>query len=211
MKEGNTITFTVRDVVTEGFSEIFGVIDDIETPAAYADGSTTEVVAVFSATGIPQTDSKPYLIFVMEDDGNGEPYRLRIEYNEFVETTPKEFAITSSSFDSCSFAGGCSYQINAEGIAAMLLNKNNCVDVCGNECVLQTDNYDSTVAYCTVPHMATDYSVENYKITETKVLKGTEFPNDFLTDGDLTKIFKPDYKKCEFGTTMKPGHIGVLD
>ena len=53
MKDGDTITFTVRNTATEGFSEIFGVIAGIETPAAYTEGSTTEIVAVFSATGIP--------------------------------------------------------------------------------------------------------------------------------------------------------------
>jgi hypothetical protein len=61
--------------------------------------------------------------------------------------------------------------------------------------------------------LATTFSVDNYKIQESRPLEGKVFPeNSVLTDMN-TIVDHKDTKTtgCNFGMTFKKGHVGVLD
>jgi hypothetical protein len=66
---------------------------------------------------------------------------------------------------SCSFAGGCTYAIEASGLTAALMNSSNTVTICSNVCQLRVDLSDSNTAVCEVPSLATTFSVADYTIS----------------------------------------------
>lgn len=112
----------------------------------------------------------------------------------------------------CSFAGGCSYAIEASGLTAALMNPQNYVEVCGSPCALRTDLSDGDFAVCEVPELATSFSAKTYSVTEPAVLYGTVFPaNSVLYDNELVTNHIDRRNDCTFGMTFKEGHVGVLD
>jgi len=78
---------------------------------------------------------------------------------------------------------------------------------------LREDLSSSTAAVCELPKLATTYSVDNYKITESETLYGTEFPaGTVLYDHDTIVPYEADEStECTFGMTFKEGHVAVLD
>jgi hypothetical protein len=96
---------------------------------------------------------------------------------------------TTSSL-SCSFAGGCTYAIESDGLFATLKNSANEVKVCGSTCTLREDLSSASSAVCELPKLATTYSVDNYQVTESQVLYGTEFPaGTVLYDADTVVYY----------------------
>ena len=69
----------------------------------------------------------------------------------------------------CSFQGGCSYSVTANGLTSALLpgefeEKSNRIEVCGQVCELDVSTSDASQATCTVPPVATSYSASNFEI-----------------------------------------------
>jgi len=75
----------------------------------------------------------------------------------------------------CSYQGGCSYEVTANGLTATLKqNPADEIDVCGETCVLDEVKSTAAKAVCTLPRLATTYSATNYKVvTSGSLLKGT--------------------------------------
>jgi hypothetical protein len=74
-------------------------------------------------------------------------------------TVSKTLSVTATSQNlQCSYAGGCSYAIESEGLYATLKNSQNSVSVCGNKCLLRDDLSSAAYAVCDVPAIATSYS-----------------------------------------------------
>jgi len=71
----------------------------------------------------------------------------------------------------CSFNGGCSYEITADGLSNNIetLPDENYITVCGIECVYDEDNSDDSVTTCTIPALSTLYSDSTFTITEESV------------------------------------------
>jgi hypothetical protein len=66
---------------------------------------------------------------------------------------------------SCSFQGGCSYTVTANGLTSTISgDSSSYVDVCGRECVLDSTASTSTAATCTLPYVSTAYSASTYSI-----------------------------------------------
>jgi hypothetical protein len=58
-----------------------------------------------------------------------------------------EFSVSDSSSGlQCSFAGGCSYEVTANSLIAMIKNdpENNHVTICNEECVLNEEESSTT-------------------------------------------------------------------
>lgn len=93
---------------------------------------------------------------------------------------------------SCSFAGGCTYEVEGNGIAgALQSNPNNSITVCGNDCVLDVDQSTGSSAACTLPPLATTYSAGEYDLLRPKDMEveytGTGLDLSKLTDGINTQ------------------------
>ena len=167
------------------------------------------VMANWDATGIAAAvDGVPSLYFVHSSD----------QYTHFatmladVKIT-KDLSVSSSTTGlSCSFAGGCTYAIESSGLTATLQKDDSHIKVCGSECTL-TDDSDGSFAVCSLPPLATTFSVDNYKISESHTLEGEVFPADsVLYDDDVSIDHVDDSASgCNFGITFKKGHVGVLD
>lgn len=80
-------------------------------------------------------------------------------------TFEKTLSVTATTTDlECSFAGGCTYSVEAEGLYATLLDSENYISMCGQLCTLRDDLSSASAAVCELPHLATTYSVDTYTI-----------------------------------------------
>lgn len=172
---GNQITFaglnfpldSTAVATVSGIAADSVLVVDVET-----------VVATWASTGVPAVvDATPTLEFVYGD------------YSMFAimqGSVTKDLQIVSTSEAlSCSFAGGCTYAIEAEGLFATLLDSKNRVDVCGNPCVLRDDLSDASYAICELQQLETTYSIEQYQLKDSAELHETVFPeNSGLYDSD---------------------------
>lgn len=125
-----------------------------------------------------------------------------------------EIDITSTTTDLvCSFAGGCTYAIEASGLYATLLNTENSIKICESECILREDLSDAAFAVCELPPLATTYSVDSFTIAESAILSGEVFPTDsVLVDGDNTiDYYSSASTGCNFGMTFREDYVAVLD
>jgi hypothetical protein len=88
---------------------------------------------------------------------------------------------TSSSAVSCSFAGGCRFEVTANGLASQLHHNAtaNAITVCGQPCAYNDTASNDTHAVCHVPAMSTVYSNAQFGIArESEDLKtGAYFGN----------------------------------
>lgn len=169
--------------------------------------SDNEVLASWDLTGIPAVSASPALWF----SHNDEVYMLYAVVTGVTVDKSVEVISTTAAL-SCSFAGGCTYAIEAAGLYATLMDDANSVEMCGSECVLREDLSDATYAVCQVPPLATTYSVQEYSIAGSQVLNATVFPaGSLLYDDDLTIDHTANSAGCSFGMNFKKDHVAVLD
>jgi len=219
LTDSATITFTGQNFFTSGY-----------TPKAQFNGVDADEVTIDSVTtvtakwnkGVPTTGAAtaPKLWFVKasrrllaaSDDSPLQHYAT----NAATLENPLEITASTSGL-SCSFAGGCNYEVTAKGLSTLLTDsKNNNIEVCGNVCEYQPDESNSDKAVCRVPQISTTYSDREFKIAEsTEMLKtgvyfGTndKFGNAF--DGDLLNNSGDDSADCEVGMSFKEKHVGLI-
>lgn len=115
----------------------------------------------FGTTGVPAVSVLPVLYF---QHTNG--YQMHTYLNSTVTFSKTQTVTSSTSGLQCSFAGGCQYAIEADGLYATLLDSTNELQVCGSTCTLRDDLSSAAYAVCELPALATTYSIDNYKIIE---------------------------------------------
>lgn len=118
----------------------------------------------------------------------------------------------------CSFAGGCLFEITAGGLSTLLQgdSKNNMITVCDSTCEYQDDLSTASKAICKVPSVSTSYSNENFKILKesedlnTGELFGSnaDFSNAF--DNDLLNNSGDKSANCHIGVKFKENHVGLI-
>ena len=173
---GNQITFNGLGFPTSDYTAR-AVFNGLEASTVDI-VSSVQVVATWDTTGLPAATDIPVLQFV-STIGDFSMFAINA-----VELT-KELELVSTSSDlSCSFAGGCTYAVESQGLYATLLDSNNRIDICGNTCELQSSLSDSSYAVCSVPALETEWSADNYAITESAWLYGTVFPEDSVLHDD---------------------------
>jgi hypothetical protein len=203
----NTVTFTGSGFLQADLSAS-AVVNGIQADQVSVI-SDTEVVAAWTSTGIPASTIAPVLEF-HHNDG----YSFTAALNEVVVFAFTQEVTASTQGLECSFAGGCTYSIESEGLYASLLNSDNQIHVCGSTCALREDLSNANYAVCELSKLSTTYSVDNYKIRESEDLQGEVFPADseILHDGLTVEHYESSLSSgCEFGVTFKEGHVAVLD
>lgn len=203
-KNGNSIIFVGSGFPTTDFTA-HASVGGVE--ASSVTSFNNEVMASWAATGIPAATGETPLVWFEHSSG---------QYTHFAKVSgaiDHTIEVTSTSMVECSFAGGCQYEIGAQGLTATLMSStDNTVEVCGTQCVLDESISTADVAVCVVPSLATTYSVEQFKITESHDLSGKVFPADsVLQDDDVQTDHTATAAECTFGMTFKQDHVGVLD
>ena len=116
----------------------------------------------------------------------------------------------------CSFAGDCTYEVTANGLASIIRQnpEDNYVSVCSEKCVFDEEASTATVTKCKIPKISTVYSNDNYDIAkESENLKGTIFgTGDYALAFDDKLIEGPSVLSgnCHLGMEFKEGHVGLL-
>jgi hypothetical protein len=92
----------------------------------------------------------------------------------------------------------------------------NQIRVCGYLCTPNPAESTGTVTKCSVPALATQHSIDNFKITGEQYLMGTPFSsNSALTmtvwDGSHQNGWTSTARNCFFGTAFRAGYIGELN
>ncbi len=94
----------------------------------------------------------------------------------------------STSGLSCSFQGGCPYEVTAPGLSASLLDsESNYIEVCGNKCEIDASKSNADTATCSLPLVSTAFSASTYEIvTQGKIHDGTW--TGTASDEELAKL-----------------------
>ena len=119
----------------------------------------------------------------------------------------------------CSYEGGCSYTIEANGLASSLLDsESNSIDMCGNPCAIDEAASSPSETVCTLPHISTAWSAEHYDIVVSGMLhdgvwSGTASQSELakLTDDKNMIDMEDSSSNCYFQIQYKDDHVGVLD
>ncbi len=90
------------------------------------------------------------------------------------------------------------------------------VRVCGQICKPLLSDSSPTVTKCSLPGLATAYSIDQYKIVEESYVMGVAFSsNSALTntvwDGSHQNGWTSTARNCFFGTAFRAGYVGVLN
>jgi hypothetical protein len=136
---------------------------------------------------------------------------LYIAYQDPVILIPANPVFVHQCSDSiiCGYAGGCEYEIEADGLATSLepgvfYENNNRLEVCGRICEPDLEKSDFYTVFCTIPDLPTSYSIENYgtSIIENVVTAAYSLtssnPSELykLTDGDLSEDYEDSSVPC---------------
>ena len=92
----------------------------------------------------------------------------------------------------CSFNGGCTYEVTADGLTSTLkANAENKIDVCGETCVMDETASNASKVVCSLPYLASTYSATNYEIVKSgRVHDGTW--TGTASDAELAKLIDRD-------------------
>jgi hypothetical protein len=150
---------------------------DVESTTATINVGLSEVTATFADLGIPISGATPALPYIFFVDTNGvrhlacqDPSTSGFQKDVTVDTP------NSTSGVQCSFAGGCTFEVAASGLAASLkADDQNKITICGETCVFQEALSDDTKATCTLPPLKTTYSASNYGLMNSGVLTPSDF------------------------------------
>jgi hypothetical protein len=128
----------------------------------------------------------------------------------------------SSAGVSCSYAGGCDFEVHADGLSSLLKGSQtiNKVKVCDEVCEFDEASSTAQTSKCKLPKLSTTYSDQNFNISEvSEDLRsssskfGTLANNSDPFDGVLvkkpTEVAQPD-GSCFIGVGFKEGHVGLI-
>jgi hypothetical protein len=118
----------------------------------------------------------------------------------------------------CSFAGGCEYEVTSSGLATMLKNDSstNYISICDEECVFNEEDSTGAITKCVIPEISTIYSNENFAIaTETEDLDsgvyfGTADDVSIAFDGNMLNTPDDSNSECSLGMSFKENHVGMI-
>lgn len=149
MTNTSTITFTGTDFPTAwtGSAKIADV------PADSVTVTSTEVVATWNL-GLPPVTSIVDLFF--HDSSSGIGYRASgtVNVTNTLRITGSSAALT------CSYAGGCLYEVQAAGLSSLLKQNSSKynIKVCDEVCSFDEANSTADVAKCKLAKLSTAYS-----------------------------------------------------
>ena len=124
----------------------------------------------------------------------------------------------STSGLTCSFAGGCEYEVTSQGLASMFKHDStsNYISICDEPCIFNEGASTSSITKCKVPAISTIYSNENFGIaTESEDLDsgvyfGTAEDVSVAFDGAVLITPIDTNQECSLGMSFKEGHVGMI-
>lgn len=218
-----TITGTGFDTALDAVVVFKGVESD---SAVITDA--TSITATFTA-GVPVTSAASTISvsFVPKPAGGRRMLSLADSNSQLVaaQATPVEIentlSVTASTTGlSCSFQGGCPYEVTAAGLYATLKESStDSIDVCGNVCAIDDEASTADTVSCTLPLLASAYSASNYEVVSEDVLHsgtwtGTASDEELakLVNGkNIIDVIDSTSSDCYFQIQYKENHVGVLD
>lgn len=96
----------------------------------------------------------------------------------------------------------------------------NRIDVCGQECVLDTVNSDANKAVCILPAMPTTFSANNLSVVETGSMVNEGVWSGTGSQTELAKLYNgketdryvdSTSTNCHFQIKFKDNYVGVMD
>jgi hypothetical protein len=174
--------------------------------------SATQVTATWTK-GVPvlSTPTSPVLSFTHDTSSH-------VHNAATSEVVTNIVSVSGSSPSlSCSFAGGCLYEVSASGLASQLKHnpEENFVSVCGKKCEYDDAASSDSIAACRVPPVSTLYSDTTFGIQSSRALygfvTGSSGQIDKAFDKDLSTINEDYAANCYVAVEFKTGHVGVLD
>ena len=164
---GSTVVFIGTDFKTTGFSGLAS-FNGISASAVNVD-SNTQATATW-ALGVPivASTTKPELRFKQDDS--------KVVYNaNMLAEFSNIFALTSTTQGlTCSYAGGCEYEVVANGLATMLkeMPNSNYLSFCEEKCIFDEKSSTASLMKCKLPKVSTLYSDTTHSIQKSHLLKG---------------------------------------
>lgn len=177
--------------------------------------TSVQIVANF-AKGIPACTAAEKVVPRVEFKKTGDSLVfVAYSQNVFVTNTVSVVAADSSSGLLVSFAGGLEYTVTKNNLFATLLEPQNRLEVCGNVCIPNSKS-DPTKVVCDLPALASVYSANTYKITQSGVLNGSwtaSVPSQIenVKDGNWQSEFTDPVSNCFIEMAFPDGQVGILD
>lgn len=187
---------------------------DIQADSVTID-SATQISAVWNK-GIPVTNSSNTDLFVKFNKTDSFEVYWADTTNIAVENTLSVTASTSSL--SCSFNGGCKYEVTSTGLSSILAShpEDNYISVCDSKCEYSADDSTATKAVCKLPKLSTLYSNTNFEISTPRVglNSGRHFGSgsnpSLAFNGRPDDTYKDSNVNCHVGMEFKQSHVGIL-
>lgn len=206
----NSISFVGTAFPTAGYTAK-AIYNGAEAPAVISDANNA--VATWTG-GVPSsaTAIEPLLIFIADSDAHE-----LTAYSDGTVLIDNVLTVSSSSAGlSCSFAGGCEYSINAQGLFSNFADAANQVTVCGNVCEISATASSDATTVCILPEFISTYSIEQYNIVEVEVLTGTWVGT--ASDAELAKLTDKNNLNdlvdatvgCNFGIDFVDEQVGTV-
>lgn len=146
--------------------------------------------------------------------------RKVIIYSSAPHSIQQTLAITSSSSVTCSFQGGCEYEVVGNGLTAAIQgdSSSNKINVCERECVIDEAQSTSTSTICTLPSVPTSFSASEYDLATSgnleSVITWTSSTGDETAkvhDGNMKNDFTDSGSSCYIKMDFRTGYAGVLE
>lgn len=134
---------------TSGYAAIV-LFKGIESSSAVISDATSITVTFDNGIPVSEEASAPSVHFVPSDGRRRlvslDSADIQLIATQVDVTIQNNLSVTSSTAGlSCSFQGGCSYTVYADGLSSSLVGSStNSIDVCGNPCVIDDANSDAT-------------------------------------------------------------------
>lgn len=154
ISSANSITFTGTDFFETEYAttvEFGGVKADNVTVE-----STTSIIAKWTK-GVPVVANATAPILFFEKLNTTDDMSV-IHFASGQINISNALDITAASTDlSCSFSGGCPFEVSAKGLSTLLRGdpENNFITICDRKCIYQDDDSTDEKAQCLVPEVST--------------------------------------------------------
>ena len=220
ISDASTVAIDGTDFPTSGYTVSVIIKGVTSTSATIA--SATSISATF-ASGVPVTASAATPTVRFTPTSRRMLSTATANYLEAAGSVTVTNAVTVSASTSgleCSFQGGCTYEVTANGLTSTLKGSTtDKIDVCGRSCVMDEAASDALKVVCKLPLVATTYSYSNYKVVSSGQLHdgtwtGTATATELakLIDGTNTiDMVDSTASDCYFQVAYKTDHVGVLD
>jgi hypothetical protein len=177
--------------------------------------SATQITAVWTK-GIPVTNSSNTDISIMFDKTDSFEMYWADTQNIVLENTLSVSGSTTAL--SCSFNGGCKYEVTSSGLSSILAAhpSENYISVCDSKCEYSPDDSTPTKAVCKLPKLSTLYSNTNFEISIPNVglnsgrFFGMSSNPSVAFNGKLDDTYKDTNTNCHIGMEFKQGHVAIL-